>query len=99
MAEEQMLTTVLLTNPPRPPNDHHTLTTSQSDGTLHLSIIQALAYTIPEYCTQNIGQLLADKFADLVQWLRNLPPANGNPHARTEAALEMDTQLSYISFW
>lgn len=70
--------------------DDDTLGSSKLDGETYLTIIQALAYTIPENGGAQIGQVLADKANVLTQSLQNLPQGAAQIH---------DHQLSYICFW
>ena len=97
-AEELLFSSMITPNSSRFSHDD-TLGLSKLNGQRYLSIIQALAYTIPESGSLQIGQILSEKMSVLAQSLQSPPPQPDTDHAEHLNDNEHNQQLNYISFW
>ncbi len=96
-AEEHLFNSMLSPNPAQP-YGNDSLTTSISNGAKYISIIEALAYTIPEAGAPQIGQQLAEKMSNLVQWLQSQPPPT-TYRQPSDGENDHNQPLAYIYFW
>ncbi len=97
-AEEHLLSTMSILNSTQSYDDEN-LGSSKLNPGIYLSIIQALAYSVPEGGALQMGPVLADKMNILVQALQHQPPKSEQQQSENLTNVEHEQHLSYICFW
>jgi len=81
------------------PHDDDVLAQSKLAGETYLSIVQALAYTIPKSGAPQVGQILADKMNSLTQSLEHQSPRSNSRSPSQIAPDKLNQQYNYNCFW